>query len=241
MPKNGFKDFLLKRMLVTYLTLIPSAVGVAVSILGILISPSLLSFGVFSVTLILVLTGTMVMYRKFEEERLVESTRKLNIFVEEFNDRIGNLGYIYSLPSIALEIARNKRVLGDTQAWNKLLTKLSEDLANNGSGLTKRIEADEEQFKAHLNDFRKILASLREFKKSFYEMLSEARHLIVYYSNAEFRNRHEEASEEYNRYMDKLKIFSDEIKARFKESLDDNLTEHVKGNNELFPNLGGAF
>lgn len=228
MPKDGFKDFLLKRMLVTYLTLIPSAVLV-------LFSPSLLSLGIFSFTLILVLVGTVLMHRKFEEEKLVESTRRLNIFVEEFNDKIGNLAYVYSLPSIALEIARDRRVLVDTQAWDKLLTKLSEDLANNGIELTKRIEADEGKFKAHLNDFRKILASLREFKKGFYDMLSEARHLIVYYSSEEFKNRYEKASEEYNRYMDKLKIFSDEIKVRFRESLDENLTEHIQGFSKLFP------
>jgi len=228
MPKNGLKDFLLKRMLVSYLTLIPSAVLV-------LISPSLLSLGIFSFTLILVLVGTAFMHREFEEEKLVESTRRLNIFVEEFNDKIGNLAYVYSLPSIALEIARDKRVVGDTQAWDKLLTKLSEDLANNGIGLTKRIEADEGQFKAHLGDFRKILDSLREFKRRFYEMFSEASYLRVYYSSLEFKNRYEKASEEYNRYMDKLKIFSDEIKARFRESLDEKLTEHIQGFDKLFP------
>ena len=101
--------------------------------------------------------------------------------------------------------------------------------------MAKRIEADEEQFKTHFNDFRKILASLREFKKRYYEMLHAARYLIVYYSNAEFRNRYEKASEEYNRYMDKLKIFSDEIKVRFRESLDENLTEHTQGFDKLFP------
>jgi len=35
--------------------------------------------------------------------------------------------------------------------------------------------------------------------------------------------------------MDKLRIFSDEIKARFRESLDEKPTEHIQGFDKLFP------
>ena len=231
---EGIKDFILRRMLVTYLTLIPSA-------LFVVISQSLLSLGIFSVQLILVLIGTWVMHRKFDEERIIDFTKKLNIFVKELEDKVTDPAYNYSLPSIALEIARNKMVFRNTQAWDMLLTKLSEDLTNNAIALDKRIEANGKQFRIYLNGFRQTLVSLQKFKKRFYDMISEASYLGVYYNNSEFRKRYERSSEEYNRYMDKLKIFSDDIKVKFEESLDENLTEHVKGNNELFPNLDGAF
>jgi hypothetical protein len=233
MTLEGLKDFILKRMLVAYLALIPSG-------LNAIILQSLLSIVIFSSNLILVLIGTWIMYRKFkeekrmlEQEKLVEYSRRLDVFVEKFNDKIGHVGDSLSLLCIALEIARDRNVL-ESQAWAKYLTKLSEDLMIDGIGLRERIRVHEEQFKAHLSDFRRILDSLREFKKRFYEMLSDARHLISSYSGAEFKNRYEQASEEYNRYMDDLKTFSNEIKAKFGESLDEKLTGHIQGFDKLF-------
>jgi hypothetical protein len=123
----------------------------------------------------------------------------------------------------------------NTQAWDKLLTKHSEDLTNNMIALSKRIEANRKQFRAYLNDFRQTLTSLQKFKKSFYDMIYEARHLVVYYSSSEFKRKYDRVSEEYNRYMDKVKIFSDDVKVNFTESLDESMTEHIKGFDELFP------
>jgi hypothetical protein len=91
-------------MLVTYLTLIPSVIYAV-------ISQSSLSIGIFIVSLILVLVGTWIMFGKFEEERLTDFTKKLEVLLEQLEDKITNPAYIYSLPSIALEIARNKEVL----------------------------------------------------------------------------------------------------------------------------------
>jgi hypothetical protein len=224
-------------MLVTYLALIPS-------VLYVVVSQSLLTLGIFSIQLILVLVGTWVMYRKFVEERLVDLidfTKKLDIFVKELKDKLIDPACNYSLPCIALEIARNKKVFRDTQAWDKLLTKLSEDLTNNTSTLDKRIEADGKQFRINLNGFRQILVSMQEFKKRFYEMISEASYLGVYYNNPEFKKIYERSSEEYNRYVDKLKIFSDDIKVKFEESLDEKLTERVKGYDELFPSFSAYY
>jgi hypothetical protein len=223
-------------MLVAYLTLIPT-------VLNAVISQSPLSVGIFSFNLILVLIGTWVMYRKFEEERLMDFTRKLNIFVKELEEKIINPAYIYSLPCIALEIARDSRVLGNTQAWDKLVTKLSEDLTNNTIALDKRTEGNGKQFRAHLNDFRGTLISLQEFKRRFYEMITEAcslpslPNLVVFWDSPEFKRRYERISEGYNKYMDKLEIFFDEVKAEFEESFDENLTEHVKEFDELFPKV----
>jgi hypothetical protein len=224
-------------MLVTYLTLIPS-------VLYVVVSQSLLSLGIFSIQLILVLVGTWVMYRKFEEERLVDLidfTKKLDIFVKELKDKVIDPAYNCSLPCIALEIARNKKVFRNTQAWDKLLTKLSEDLTNDTIALDKRIEADGKQFRIHLKGFRQTLVSMQEFKKRFYEMISEASYLGVYYNNPEFKKIYERSSEEYNRCMEKLKIFSDDIKVKFEESLDENLTERVKGYDELFPDFSACY
>lgn len=228
MTLSGLKDFILKRMLVAYLTLIPSVIYAV-------ISQSSLSIGIFIVSLILVLVGTWIMFGKFEEERLTDFTKKLEVLLEQLEDKITNPAYIYSLPSIALEIARNKEVLGNTKAWDKLLTKHSEDLTNNMIALSKRIESDKKQFRAHLREFCQTLTSTQKFKKDFYDMFHETRHLVVYYSSSEFKRKYDRVSDEYNRYMDKVKIFSDDVKANFSESLEESMTEHIKGFNELFP------
>lgn len=236
MTLKGFKDFVLKRMLVAYLVLIPPVLSATILVLGVMVSQSLLSLVSFSAQFTLVLVGTWIMFRKFEEERLTDFTKKLEVLLEQLEDRITSPAYIYSLSSIALEIARNKEV-SDTQAWDKLLTKHSEDLTNNVIALSKRIEADRKQFRVHLNDVRQTLTSLKKFRKSFYDMISEARHLAVYYNSSDFKKRYERFSEEYNRCMDSLKLFSTDIQVKFAESLDENLTEHVKGFDELFRNL----
>jgi hypothetical protein len=179
------------------------------------------------------------MYKRFDEERLVDFTRKLNIFTKGLEDKIINPAYVYSLPSVALEIARDKRVLNG-QAWEKLLSKLSRDLTDKTRVLNERIEVSKKQFKVYLNDFRQVLALLREFKKGFCEMIPEANYLMSYYSvRPGFSEKYERISEEYNRYMDRLRIFSDDIYVKFKESVDESLTEHVKGFDELFPSSQG--
>jgi hypothetical protein len=236
MTFEELKDFITRHMLVTYLVLLPSGLGVVISILNIVVPQSLLSLSVFCTQLIFVILGTMFMYRKSEEQEPIRFSRKLDVFVENSVTKIVNPAYIYSLSSIALEIAWNKEVHG-TQAWDKLLTRHSEDLTNNVIALSKRIEADRKQFRVHLDDFRQTLTSLREFKKDFYDMISEARHLVVYYNSSEFKKRYERFSEEYNRCMDSLKLFSTDAQVKFAESLDENLTEHVKGFDELFRNL----
>lgn len=214
-------------MLVTYLTLIPSVIYAV-------ISQSSLSIWVFIISLILVLVGTWIMFGKFKEERLTDFSKKLEVLLEQLIDKIMNPAYIYSLPSVALEIARNRNV-SNSRAWDKLLTTHSEDLTNNMIALSKRIEANKKPFRVHLNDFRQTLTSVQKFKKSFYEMISEAIHLVVYYGNSEFKKKYDKTSEEYNRYMDKVKIFSDDVKVNFTESLDESGTEHIKGFGALFP------
>jgi len=183
------------------------------------------------------------MYGKYEEERFNEFSRKLGVFVKELKDRITDPAHNHSLPCIALEIARSNMVLSNTQAWDKLMTKLSEDLTNNTSALNEGIEVIGKKFRVHLNDFRRILISLQKFKKRFYEMIAEAcslpslPNLAVFWDSPEFRKRCERISEEYNKYMDKLEIFFYGVKAEFKESFDEHLTEHVKKFDELFPEV----
>jgi hypothetical protein len=234
MTLKGLKNFIKRHMLVTFLVLLPAGLAVVISILNITLPQSLLSLSVFCAQLICVILGTMFMYRKFEEEKPIKFTRKLDVLVEYLRDKLIDPAYNYSLPSMALEIARNKDVT-NTQAWDKLLTKHSEDLTNNIIALSKRIETNEKQFRVHLNDFRQMLISLQKFKKSFYGMISEAKHLVVYYSNSGFKNRYDRAFEEYNRHMDNIKIFSDDAKVNFSESLDESLTEHLKEFDKSFP------
>lgn len=234
MTLEGLKDFITRRMLVTYFVLVLSGLGVVISVLNTIVPQSLLSLSVFCAQLIFVIFGTLFMYRRSEEQKPIEFSRKLDVFAEDFVTKIVNLAYIYSLPYIALEIAGNRDVVG-TQAWSDLLTKLSENLTNNTIALRERIKVDGKQFRTHLNDFRQVLSSLREFKKSFYKMIPEIRHPTAHYSSSEFKKQYDKAYEEYNRCMDEIKIFSKEIKVSFAESIDENLTEHVKGFDELFP------
>jgi hypothetical protein len=234
MTFEGLKDFITRHMLVTYLVLLPSGLGVVISILNIVVPQSLLSLSVFCTQLIFVILGTAFMYRKSEEQEPIKFSRKLDVFVEKFVTKIVNPAYVYSLPSIALEIAGNRDVVS-TQAWSHLLMNLSENLTNNTIALRERIKVDKKQFRTHLNDFRQVLSSLRELKTSFYNMIPEVRHPTTHYSSSEFRKQYDRAYEEYNRCMDEIKIFSNEIKVSFAESIDENLTEHVKGFEELFP------
>lgn len=126
MTLRGLEDFILSHMLVAYLTLI-------LTVSNVLISQSLLSLVLFSANLILVFIGTWVMYRRFGEERLVDFTRKLNIFTKELEDKITDPAYVYSLPSVALEIAGDKRVLS-IQAWEKLLKQDSLETSQTRQG-----------------------------------------------------------------------------------------------------------
>jgi hypothetical protein len=228
-------------MLVAYLVLIPSGLAAVISILNVIVPQPLLSLGVFCAQLIFVIFGTVLMYRKSEEEKPIEFARKLNVFVEYLRDKIVDTAYNYSLPCVALEIARDNNVFRNTQAWDKLVTKLSEELMNNAIALVKRIEYNGKEFRAYLNEFRQMLDSLQKFKKRFYEMIIEAcslpslPNLPVFWERPEFKKMYERMSKEYNGYMDRLRSFSDDTKAELRESLNEKLFEYVKGFDELFP------
>lgn len=230
MTLDKFWNFMLRRMLVTYLTLIPSFFLTMISL-----SPP--SLGIFVIQVILVLIGTFVMYRKYDEEKTIEFTKKLGVFVEKFKDKMTDPAYIYSLHSIALEVARKKEVFNKTRAWDKLLSTLSEDLTNKVCALHEKIETSSgKEFTSLFEDFRQILTSLKKFKKRFYEMVDEIGKInfaLIFGLDAQFQGRFNRLHKEYNGYMDRLAIFSDDIKAKLGLALDEDLIQHIHSLSEL--------
>lgn len=230
MTSRKFLDFIVKHELVTYLTLIPSFALTMLS-LSIDQSVSYISIGIFAVHIILVLVGTFVMYRKHSLGKSVEFTRKLGVFVDEFTDKITNPTYSYSLPSFALKVARSKTVLEKTQAWEQFLSKLSEELTNRICILEETIKkSNGKNFPSLLKEFCHTLTLLRKFKMRFYKMIDEYGRIQFatdFAKDSQTENRFKRLSKEYNGYMNRLRDFSDDLKAEMSMKLDDKLLEHI--------------
>ena len=219
-------------MLVTYLTLIPS-------LLLAIISLSLFSVVIFTAQVILILIGTQVMfgeYKKEEErEKLVEEkkfTRKLQVLFEEFRDKIGHPGRVYSLPSASLRIAEDETIRKRTEAWSLHLRSLVDNLTKEvdllDAKLKKRI-----RFSMAFEDFQNLLSLLTRIKDTFYKMFAEIKQVKDFTQVSDFQRIYKRLYDEYNKYMDKLGIFSDECKAQFNLKLNKDSIEHLKDLNQL--------
>jgi hypothetical protein len=229
MTSNAFWKFLLKRMLVAYLGLIPSFFLA-------IISSSALSIWIFAIQVVLVLMGTFVMYKKYEEEILTEFSKKLGIFTREFLDKVTDSAYVFSLACIALEIAQNNEIL-KTRAWDKHLSKLHESLTNKVYALHERIKKGSgKEFRCYLRDFCQILDSLKEFKKEFYEMVHEIGEINFAQNfglDAKFKDRFSRLHKEYNGFMNSLRNFSYDMEVKLGLTIDEKLIEHIYSLSEL--------
>jgi len=230
MTPHKFLDFILKRVLVTYLTLIPSFFLVAISL-------SLLSVGIFVIQVVLVLTGTFIMYRKYEKEKAqVEEEKfikKLRVLFEEFEDKVSHAGYGYSLLNAALRIAENDAIQKRTKAWSVYLRSILDNIHSKSKLLDEKLKK-ETKFSTVFNDFQSLLFFLRDFRTAFYDMVKETMQDKNFSQDADFQKVYRRLYEEYNNYMDRLVSFSDELKAQFNLRLAKDFIEHLKDLNELY-------
>jgi len=237
MTSHRFWSFILKHMLVTYLTLIPSFFLSIISL-------SLLSVGIFLIHLALILIGTIVMFRKYVEEKVFEEyekfriqqqkfTKKLEVLFKEFKNKIADSGRAYSLLNIAFIIANDKAIQNRTKAWSLHLRSLLDEINKKTSLLDEKLKEENLYFSIFFRDFQDLLFLLRDFRKAFYMMVEETRQDKDWSKDINFSKAYKKFSEEYNNYVDRLKIFADEVKAEFGESICEDLTEHVKSLNEL--------
>ena len=171
--------------------------------------------------------------REEKGKKEVRFIKRLENFVKDFNDRIANSAYAYSLTSFALEIIHNKAIKQQKIAWQRLFYHLNEDLEHQGILLHKKIKQRNGDLEGLFKDFDSLLSLLRKFKYQFYEMVDDTK--LGFSPNSRSEKTYKKFSEEFNRYMNKLEIFSDEVKAEFGLSLRKNLTEHVKDFSELYP------
>jgi hypothetical protein len=230
MTPHKFLDFILKRVLVTYLTLIPSFFLVVISL-------SLLSVGIFVIQVVLVLTGTFIMYRKYEKEKAqVEEEKfikKLRVLFEEFEDKVSHAGYGYSLLNAALRIAENDAIQKRTKAWSVYLRSILDNIHSKSKLLDEKLKK-ETKFSTVFNDFQSLLFFLRDFRTAFYDMVKETMQDKNFSQDADFQKVYRRLYEEYNNYMDRLVSFSDELKAQFNLRLAKDFIEHLKDLNELY-------
>ena len=232
--RSRFWDFILKRMLVTYLTLIPSFFLAVISL-------SFLSIGILVIQVILILIGTYAMFRKYEQEKahekLIEEekfTKKLQVFLEEFEDRIGSSGYGYSLLNIAFRIANDKTIQERTKAWSFLLHSVLDDLTKKTSSLKEKLKQGT-TFSIAFKEFQNLLFLLRDFTTHFYNMVEETKQVKDFSQDTDFQKiYYKRLHGEFNNYMDRLSSFSDDLKAEFNLRLTKDSIKHLKDLDELY-------
>jgi hypothetical protein len=177
--------------------------------------------------------------KMFEQEKLLRFVKKLHILVREFKENIARSGYGYSLPTSALRIANDKAVIDRTSAWKNSLTRLSNDLDEQSLNLYEKIEKcvkteEGSKFVELFEDFRGLLASLRDFKNEFYNMINETKTIKNFSQEEDFLKQYTRCREEYNDYMNRIRIFSDDVKAEFDRWFARDLIEHLKDLHELY-------
>jgi hypothetical protein len=136
-----------------------------------------------SLPIVVFIVAAIIMYR--EEKRKQELihreergkkelgfTKRLENFIKDFNDKIVNNAYAYSLTSIATRIANDKIIRQQRIAWQLFLSHLNEDLDNQGISLHNRVKQRKGEFKNLFQDFSSLLSLLRKFKNQFYKMVA---------------------------------------------------------------------
>jgi len=190
--------------------------------------------------------ATIIVYREeSRKEKLTHITKKseredrfirrLNGLVDDFVNNLVNVADTHSITSIANEIVNDGIIRQHRPVWGLFLSHLNEDLTKKGILLNNRIDQRKTEFKILFQDFATLLSFLRKFKNKFYEMVADTKKINQsFVSDSQFKIKYGKFSEKFNKYMDKLDNFSDEVKAEFEISLSKNVTEHIKGLDELY-------
>jgi len=227
MKLSEFGSFVKSKLMVTLLLLLVAEINAIFSSL-----PKELSV---SMPIIAFLIGSFILFRQYRQEKSTKFINKLHVFVEEFRDHITNPSYVYSFPSIALEVAGRKEIL-TTRGWEELLSKLSENLTIKVCVLLEKIEKSSgKEFTSLFEDFRQTLILLKENRKEFYKMVDEIglNFAMNFSLDTQFKDGFNRFFKEYNGCMDRLAIFSDDLKAELGLTLDKNLIEHFRSLSDL--------
>jgi len=232
MSFQGFWVFIKKRMLVTYLTLIPS-------LLLAIFSLSFLSIGIFMVQVAIILIGTYVMFGEYQKERarekLIEEekfSKRLQVHLNALRDKIGNSAYAFSLLSASLRIAEDENIRKRTEAWSLHFRSFMNNFTEEADILVKKLEKGI-GFHDAFENFKNLLSLHRDIKETFYKMIKETKQSKDFTQDSDFQKIYKRLYEEHNKYMDKLGIFSDECEAQFNLKLYIGSIEHLKDLNQL--------
>jgi len=231
MKLRDFVRFITDKLVVTLLLLVLAEIN------AIILLPKEISI---SLPIVLFLGGSIVLFKQYSgeksQEKLTVFKNKLYVLVEEFKDKIVAPNYSYSLPSIGSMIANDNQIMNKTEAWYHLFLMLSADLSKKANELDAEIKQSKgEQFSSLLEEFSELLSSLETFKREFYNMINETRNLANYGVDAQFGVFYNKFREEYNGYMDRLRSFSDDLKAeKMGVPLREDLIEHIGDLSELY-------
>lgn len=188
-----------------------------------------------SLMIIVFIVGAIILYREEKRKKELRFINRLKDFLKVFNEKITDVAYTYSLISIAFRIANDETIREKTIGWHLFLQYQDEELTKQGILLNEKVKQRKEDFTSLFEDFKGLLSLLRNFKKRFYDMVNDTKKIKSFSNDSKFKKEYKRFYEEFNKYMDKLDNFSDEVKAEFEISLSKDLTEHVKDFNELHP------
>lgn len=209
-------------MLVTYLSLLPTFIGVVL----------LRSFAVllvFAVQLGVVLVGTVPMFGDYRKEMTKEEElllRKLDILLTD-SQKVLNNGYSYSLTGFAYSIASQPSVTKITQAWNLFINQNGRDLSERLGALTSKSKS-ESSFPDAFKEFDDLLQHLFLFRDSFYRMVAEVKSYYDFQTDIGRREVYRKVIEEHDSLMNRARLFSDDVKARTGLFLSENNLENLK-------------
>lgn len=224
--------FIKKRMLVAYLTLIPS-------LLLTLFSLSYRSMVIFAFQLLMVLIGTYVMFRDYNEEKKLEKLSEENKFIEKLKvhlknlkNEIGHANYDCSLLQLSMLISRDGSLQSRTTAWSRLFNYLIENFNLELDKLINKLDEEIEFSEVFIN-FQDLLSLLERIRIEFYDMIKEIKPLKDFSQDPFYQKKYSKLYDEYNRYMDKLGNLSDECESKFNLKLSKHLIEHLKEFDQL--------
>ena len=212
-------------MLVTFLLLIVALMTALFSL------PKEVSI---SLPIVVFILGAIFLYREEKHTKELRFINRLENLVKDFNEKIASSPYSYSLIAIAFWIANDEKIKEKTIAWHLFLNNLNEDFTKQGILLYDRIRKRKGEFASLFEDFSNLLSLFRNFKKQFYNMVNDTKHTKDFSKDSNFEKHYKRFCEEFNKYMDKLENFSDEIKAEFGLSLNEDLVKHVEDLSELY-------
>jgi hypothetical protein len=194
-----------------------------------------------SLPILIFLFGSLFLFMRHKkgkrQEQFNKYANKLRVLVAELKDKIVDSSNIYSLPNIALKIANDPQIINKTEAWNRLLLILFNKLVMETNTLNEKIEKSTgDDFPYLMTEFARLLGNLSEFKREFYNMIKETRNIAPLGFDQNFKLKFHEFREQYNGYMDKISLFSDDLKAdpELRWEISKELFEHIKDLNELY-------